>query len=405
MQNSYLGFSRVCVVALSLASGLPVWPQDTRDELIAQRQEQKSKDLRHPEPNKVEKLLTRMEEGGWILSPSPRGFYPYFDSVYPGGGLTLGAGYRKYVADYAHVDARGLYSFKNYKLIEGLAGSPNHLRGRLDFQGRVGWRDATQIGFYGVGRDSKADDRANFRLNETYVEGSITAKPLRWIHLSGGVSFEDYREKQGKGSEPSIEEEYDASTAPFLGSNPSYVHSQIGAAIVWQESPGYGRKGGLYRLSFHDFRNMGSSALGSFQIRRGELVQHIPILRENWVLSLRGRVESVMGTTSDVPYFLLPYLGSGSTLRGYMTGRFRDRHAMLMTGELRWIPNRLGLDMAVFYDAGDVAPNWSALRFNGMKHDVGVGIRFHSPALTFLRFDVAHGSDGWHMVISSSGPF
>jgi hypothetical protein len=46
-------------------------------------------------PDKVEQFLTRMEKGGWFLSPNPRGLYPYFDSVYPGGSFTLGAGYRQ----------------------------------------------------------------------------------------------------------------------------------------------------------------------------------------------------------------------------------------------------------------------------------------------------------------------
>ena len=404
MNNSYHRFLPVGVLAFFLACGLPIRAQDTRAEVIARQQEDKSGQLRPPTSNKVEQFITRMEEGGWLLSPNPRGLYPYFDSVYPGGSFTLGAGYRKYVADYAHVDVRGLYSVLNYKLIEGLVGSPNHLRGRLDFGARAGWRDATQVGYYGIGKDTSADDRANFRISETYAEGNVTAKPLRWLHLGGVIAYERYEEKQGQGSYPSIEESYTPETAPFLGTSPSYVHSQISAAILWQESPLYSRKGGLYRLSFHDYRNVGDP-IGSFQIRRGEIVQHLPILRETWVLSLRGRVESVMGTTSDVPYFLLPYLGSGSTLRAYSTGRFRDRHAMLMTGEWRWIPNRLGLDMAVFYDAGNVAPKWSALSFKGMKHDVGVGVRFHTPVLTALRFEIARGSDGWNLVISSSAPF
>ena len=404
MKNFQRKFLTVSALALLIACAGSVCAQDTREEVIARQQEEKSRRLHPSMPNKVEQFITRMEEGGWLLSPNPRGLYPYFDSVYPGGSFTLGAGYRKYVADYAHVDARGLYSILNYKLIEGLVGSPNHWRGRLDLSARAGWRDATQIGYYGVGRDSSADDRANFRLSETYAEGNLMVKPLRWIHLGGSVAYERYEEKQGQGSNPSIEEIYNPQTAPFLGTSPSYVHSQISGAILWLDSPLYSRRGGLYRLSFHDYRNVGDP-IGSFQIRRGEVVQHLPILRETWVLSLRARVESVMGTTSDVPYFLLPYLGSGSTLRAFSTGRFRDRHAMLGTGEFRWIPNRLGLDMAVFYDVGDVAPAWSALSFNGMKHDVGVGVRFHTPVLTALRFEIARGSDGWNLVISSSAPF
>ncbi|RPJ50118.1 MAG: hypothetical protein EHM23_35700, partial [Acidobacteria bacterium] len=89
---------------------LPVSAQGNRSELIAARQKEKAANVRVYEPNKLEKLLDRVEDGGWFFSPNPRGFYPYFDSVFPGGGLTLGAGYRKYFADEAHADVRGLYS-------------------------------------------------------------------------------------------------------------------------------------------------------------------------------------------------------------------------------------------------------------------------------------------------------
>jgi len=50
-----------------------------------------------------------------VLQRNSSRLYPYFDSVYSGGGFTLGAGYRRYVGDYAFTEVRGLYSFKNYK--------------------------------------------------------------------------------------------------------------------------------------------------------------------------------------------------------------------------------------------------------------------------------------------------
>ena len=41
-------------------------------------------------------------------------------------------------------------------------------------------------------------------------------------------------------------------------------------------------------------------------------------------------------------------MGSGRTLRSFATTRFRDRHSLLLNGEWRWIPNREGLDAALF---------------------------------------------------------
>ena len=378
--------------------------QESRADSIAKQQEDKSRNLQPEEQDRVEKFIAKMTEGGWFFSATPRGLYPYFDSVYSGGGFTLGAGYRRYVGDYAFTEVRGLYSFKSYKRFELRMVFPNHAGGLVDFDAAGGWMDATQIPYYGLGIDTPKDAESNFRLQETYVQGGVTLKPVTWFHFRGASGYDRFAEKAGTGQSPSIEELYGPETAPTLGVSPSYVHSQATAALVWAPAEGYARRGGVLRYSFHDYRNVAGD-LDSFQLSRSELVQHIPFLRETWVLSLRGRMESAHGSDSDAPYYLLPWLGSGSSLRGYGTGRFRDKHSLLMSGEWRWIPNRYALDMALFFDAGTVGPRFKDLKFSELKYDYGIGIRLHGPAMTPLRFDVAHGNEGWHLVISSSAAF
>ncbi len=140
-------------------------------------------------------------------------------------------------------------------------------------------------------------------------------------------------------------------------------------------------------MTRHDYADR--DATYSFSRLDVEAVQHIPILRENWVISLRGRLESTLGDDDQVPYFLLPSLGSGSTLRGYSSWRFRDRHAVLASAEWRWIPNRMALDLALFADTGMVAPRFDALTTRAFVSDYGMGVRFHAPARTPLRVELA----------------
>ena len=377
--------------------------QDSRTDAIAKQQEQKSKGLLPEQPDKVEQLIAKMTEGGWFFSATPRGFYPYFDSVYSGGGFTLGAGYRKYVGDYTFAEVRGLYSFKNYKRIEFRMATPNLVWERVDFDATVGWMDATQIPYYGLGLTDR-EGESNFRLQETYARAGVTIKPVRWLQFRGASGYDRFSQKEGTGSSPSIEEIYTQNTAPGLGVDPTYIHSEVSAAIVTAPALGYARRGGIYRYTLHDYQNVAGD-LDSFQVSRAEAVQHIPILRETWVLSLRGRMESAHGPVDGIPFYSLPWLGSGSSLRSYGTGRFRDKHSLLMSGEWRWIPSRYFLDMALFMDAGTVAPRFADLKFSKLKYSYGVGVRFHGPEMTPLRFDVAHGDEGWHFVISSSAPF
>ncbi len=374
--------------------------QETRGAEIATKQEEKAATQAPYTPGRVEKFLNRLEQN--FTSP-PSGFYPFIGSVYSGGGFTPGAGYRRFYSREAVWEVKGLYSIKNYKQVEVGTRTPWHGGGRWMAGIRGGYRDAPQIGFYGLGPDTVKDDRANFRIKQGYAIGSLALQPTGWTRLEGEVSYEDFNTEQGKGSAPSIETEYDSVTAPGLFSNPKYIHSHGTAAIDWRSSPGYSRTGGLYEVGIHDYADRDKTY--SFRRVDAEIVQHLPILRENWVLSFRGRVQSTLDDDDIVPYFLMPSLGSGSTLRGYSTARFRDRHALLTSAEFRWIPNRLALDMAIFYDAGKVANRRSALDFNNLTTNWGIGARFHGPTSTPIRLEVAKGSDGFHLVISSSAAF
>jgi hypothetical protein len=398
------GFSKILsglvLAARLLAQDQGAAPAASREDVISSEQAEKAKTSRPPHPNKVEAAVLKVES--WYFT-NRSGWYPYFGSVYQGGGLTGGALYRRYYGDNTFWTADGLYSIKNYKLIEGTTVSQGHWNGKLSFGGRLGWRDATQVGFYGLGQQSEKADRANFRFQQTYLDGTVNLRPRPWLFFIGGSGFEHWNTLSGQGSDPSIETKYTPVTAPGLGADPSYIHSVAAAGIDWRQSPGYTRRGGLYGVTFHDYHNT-NGGLYNFQRLDAEVVQHVPLLRETWVLAARGRVQTTLNDNDVIPYFLLPSLGGGSTLRGYDSDRFRDRHSLLMNAEFRWIPMS-ALDMALFYDAGKVASRRSDLDFNGLKSDVGIGARFHGFFSTPLRIDLAVSNEGWHVVFSGGPMF
>ena len=221
--------------------------------------------------------------------------------------------------------------------------------------------------------------------------------------FSAGATYEGYTIKSAPGDLISIEDVYTPSTAPGLGENPAYVHTTISAGYDWRPGADYARRGGLYEVALHRYSDRADTL--SFDRLDAQVVQHLPILRENWVVSLRGQLQTTLDDADQVPYFLLPSLGSGSTLRAYSSWRFRDRHSLLFSGEWRWIPNRLGLDMALFYDAGMVANRFEAISVGDLITDFGVGIRFHSPVATPLRIELAKGREGVQLVFAGSAAF
>ena len=189
----------LCAAVAAATAGVEA--QDSRAAVIAEEQAEKAKQLHPYEPSKAEQMFTRLTRG-FIETPSD--FYPSFGSVYGGGGFTLGAGYRRFYGDRALWNVRGLYSIRSYKLVELSTVSPGHAKGRLDLFAQTGWRDATQVAFYGLGMNTATGARANFRMEQLTVSAGLRARPAAWTVGSFAVSYEDFTIKNGTGTKPPV---------------------------------------------------------------------------------------------------------------------------------------------------------------------------------------------------------
>ena len=163
------------------------------------------------------------------------------------------------------------------------------------------------------------------------------------------------------------------------------------------------RRGGFYGVTAHDYTD--TEARFGFRRVDYEAIQHIPILRESWVISLRGLASTTWQKDGQqIPFFALPSLGGGSNLRGFQSWRYRDQNSLLLQAEWRVMVNRF-LDTAFFYDAGKVVARKEDLDFNGLRNDYGFGARFHTPFATALRIDIAHSREGTRLVFATSSAF
>ena len=374
----------------------------TRAEIIAARQAAKAEVLEPEEPSAGEAVVARVRT---VLLESPSGAYPLVGSVRSGGGFAFGGGYRRYYRGDAYWDLHGLYSIRGYKRVElGTASvADTAVPGRFEFALRTGWLDVTRLAYYGAGMDTEAEDRTNSRLRQTYAGGSVRGRLHPWVTLRGEADVEHYVLGSGQGPHPSIETVHAAAAAPGLGETAAFARVGGTAAFDWRESPGYTKSGGYYGATLRVWFNQDS--VYAFERLDVDLVQHVPILRETWVLALRGRMQSILDDGDIVPFYLLPALGSGRTLRAYPTDRFRDRHALLLSAEWRWAPNRHFFDMALFFDAGKVAPRREDLDLRGLRTNWGIGARFHGPSSTPLRMELARGREGWGYIFSASPAF
>ena len=152
----------------------PAAPAPSRQALIEQEQADKDKNLKPYIPNKGERLFQRL------------------DTIIAGGTLRMASVLRQRLFG-RRVHARsgpcqlrqrlqlhrctGSYTISGYKRVEAEFVAPRlfNRRGHLSVLG--GWREATQVGFYGIGTNTSKDDRTNYLFQQPYGVGAAERVP------------------------------------------------------------------------------------------------------------------------------------------------------------------------------------------------------------------------------------
>ncbi len=102
----------------------------------------------------------------------------------------------------------------------------------------------------------------------------------------------------------------------------------------------------------------------------------------------------------EVPFNQLALMGGEMMMRGYYTGRYRDKNQLAGQVEFRFLPLPLGfskrLGAAVFAGAANVFPDFKNAFINKIVWSTGGGLRFllFPKKDIFTRFDVAFTQEG-----------
>ena len=322
-----------------------------------------------------------------------------------GNGFTLGGGYRQ-PTSLGVVTVRGLGSIRQ-----------SHLAS-VDFTRAFLPRDAGFITatvmrrheaaqrFYGQGPDSEFDDQTSFGLSATQVDLTAGVRVTRWLTGTAGVGFANPDIKRVLRVEQRAGHGGHVRRGRGAGHHlPARVRDLAPRRRHRSRDSGNPRKGGLYQAQFRRFDDREGGAY-SFTDTRIELQQFIPFWNMSRVLALRVLAQHADGLgQAQVPFYLMPALGGARSLRGYDRQRFRDRSLLLLSAEYRYEVNPF-LMAAVFYDAGQVAPDWSQFRLKDLRDNYGIGLRFGYSNAVALRADVAFGGeDSVRLIVGFSTSF
>jgi hypothetical protein len=370
----------------------------SRAEEHARKQREKAKHTRPYVPGFIERQMLRFDNSDGLTTV--KGVAVTFGGIKAGSGFALGPAGGYTFPDGSFVRAKAVFSIRNYKLLQALYQARSLADGRLIVSGRVRWHDAPNGPVFALGPNSP-NARAEYDEQRTEMSAQALARPVRFVRLGGGTGWEKYRTSGG--AIPIAEDESLPIVPPLPGldADPKYVHSFATAALDWRESPGYSRSGTLLQTAVHDFRALDSQP-HSFHRVDGVAQQLIPVRGGNMVFDLSARLWSTSAHGDDlVPFFLMPTLGGSDFLRGFRNYRFRDRDAMLLTGQYRWYAQEY-LDGVLFYEAGKVAPRLADLDFSDLETSYGIGLHFHSPKTTLLRLELARSREGLRFIFGFS---
>ncbi len=388
-------------LAAGTAAGQPAESSPpTRAEVIAAAQADKARVLRPHQPGPAERLVTKAEQ--YLVSGVVR-WHPFFGTPYQGAGLTLGAGYLWHLGDIQSLDVRGSRSLTDSTRVEAEFRAPRLFDGRGQLSVLGGWRDGREIPLYGIGPEARArSGRTRFDVRQAFTTATLDVRPWRGaLALHGGAGYARVEQVVDAGSV--FARRYQTQPLPGLGATIDYLQSRGGVAFDWRPAAGYARRGGAYGVTVSRFDDRDGPY--SFRQVDYDVVQHVPLFRDAWVLSLRGRAETTYASDGElVPFFMMPTLGNGTTLRGFASGRFRDRHSLLLSGEWRILLNSV-VDAALFYDAGKVAARRADLDLRDLERSYGIGFRFHSLSATPFRLDLARSREGMVLVVGATAAF
>lgn len=320
------------------------------------------------------------------------GFYFDFGNMIPGAGwISIGPGYRQwYGKDTMLLDASAAISWNGHKNAQARVELPKFAKSRLALGAQVKWLDYGEVDYFGVGPDTLESARTQFGITATHVVGHATLRPFRWFDIGAEIGVLN----------PSLKEASLGRTAPVMD-EPTFVPIAVSLTIDGRDFPEHPTSGGLFRLaaSHYDDRDT-----GAFTFRRydGEAAGFLPMAGGRLVLALHGWVVSTETENGrSVPFYLLPSLGGANSLRSFTDYRFHDRHMAVANAELR-LALMTHVDLAMFADAGNVAPRFEDLNFD--RRSFGAGLRLHTRRQTFARLDVANGDEGWRVLFRLTDP-
>lgn len=220
--------------------------------------------------------------------------------------------------------------------------------------------------FYGIGNHTLEADEDRLLQGTVKVVLEAEKKLLPNLYSGASLGFETYAFTDKVAGGPF---ETDQTLIHKVGG--SVFYAGLSESYDTRNSNNYTTKGFLAKLTYQyapDFWG-GENFTGSL-IKLN--VRNFWPLSAKFVVGVNGLFHTIQG--KNTPFYLLPQMGNDEMMRGYYTGRYRDRNLLAAQTELRYrYNNRFGL--VAFAGTGQVFDNGD-LSVKSFKPSYGAGGRY-----------------------------
>lgn len=221
--------------------------------------------------------------------------------------------------------------------------------------------------FYGTGNNTR---KVNEELiDEKRTRAIFAAQKLVVKYFYAGISMGGYKYYYYSGT---ANQNLEFKDDPAIQSNTGGSVLTAGPALTFdsRNNNTYTTRGIMVNANLHYNQGIYSNNSyegGYFNIEYSQFF----LLQKKLVLGLDVKEQSLIGGLS--PFYLLPQLGNDALMRGYYTGRYRDRNLLAGQTELRYrITSRFGV--VGFLGTGEVAHN--SFNADQLKPNYGGGLRY-----------------------------
>ncbi len=269
--------------------------------------------------------------------------------------------------------------------------------------------------FYGIGNGRDLDEPLPTLIDPTLAEVSLPSRfredVIRNVvtidvefmdelhtRLSGAVMLREF----SAGEDQDITTRFD--TSKLIGFETGVKNAYVENELIWDSrrpstpwaTQTIDGSGWLARAHFGINRGIEDDP-SKFYAYGGELQRYFDLYQGTRTLTVRALFDAVGGTDGrtdgKIAFIDLPRLGGSEFLRGYPSGRFRDKAVALGTVEYTWaIMNNSSA--FTFIDVGQPLASFEDVTSQQVRFGYGFGLQLHTRNTFFMRAQLAFSRAG-----------